>query len=247
MLRHTSNYRETIKLEPDISFISSLIGDSARARMLTALMGGKALTATELALEAEVTAQTASSHLAKLVDGQLLIVRKQGRHKYFQLHRQDVAELIEQLLNVTSSRSPPKAITGPTDQRLRKARICYDHLAGEFSVALYDALVSNGHIVDKGCETILSNQGRAFFCALGVNFEDLSKSKRPVCKSCLDWSERRNHLAGSLGHWILEDLLAKKWAYRDLESRAISFTSKGLISFAKMYDIASLSRSAPGS
>jgi DNA-binding transcriptional ArsR family regulator len=247
LLRYTSNYRDTTKLEPNISFISSLIGDSARARMLTALMGGKALTATELALEAEITAQTASSHLAKLVDGQLLIVRKQGRHKYFQLHRQDVAQLIEQLLNVTSSRRQPKTVTGPADKRLKQARVCYDHLAGEFSVALYDALTLNGLIVDKGCETILTDQGRSFFLDLAVNFEDLSKSKRPVCKSCLDWSERRNHLAGSLGHWILEDLLAKKWASRDLDSRAISFTSKGLISFIKMYDIGSLSQHVPGS
>lgn len=247
LLRYASNYRDRIKLEPNISFISSLIGDSARARMLTALMGGKALTATELALEAEVTAQTASSHLAKLVDGQLLIVRKQGRHKYFQLHRQDVAQLIEQLLNVTSSRNYPKTVTGPADQRLRQARVCYDHLAGEFSVALYDALTLNGHIVDKGCETILTEQGRLFFSALGVDFEVLSKSKRPICKSCLDWSERRNHLAGSLGHWILEDLLAKKWVVRNLDSRAISFTSKGLMSFVKMYNIENLSRSAQGS
>lgn len=196
MLRYTSNYRGTNKLEPNISFISSLIGDSARARMLTALMGGKALTATELALEAEVTAQTASSHLAKLVDGQLLTVRKQGRHKYFQLHRQDVAQLIEQLLNVTSSTKHPKTVTGPTDQRLRQARVCYDHLAGEFGVALYDALTLNGHIIDKGSETILTDHGLLFFSKLGVNFEELARSKRPICKPCLDWSERRNHLAG---------------------------------------------------
>lgn len=230
-------------MEPDISFISGLIGDSARARMLTALMGGKALTATELSLEAEVTAQTASSHLAKLVDGQLLIVRKQGRHKYFQLHRQDVAQLIEQLLNVTSGINHPKTVTGPADQRLRQARVCYDHLAGAFGVALYDTLTLNGHILDKGNNTILTDQGRSFFRALGVNVEEISTSKQPVCKSCLDWSERRNHLAGSLGHWILEDLFTKKWAARDLDSRAISFTSKGLISFAKMYDIANLPRS----
>ncbi len=208
--------------------------------MLTALMGGKALTATELALEAQVTAQTASSHLAKLVDGQLLIVRKQGRHKYFQLHRQDIAQLIEQLLNVTSSRNHPKTVTGPADPRLRNARVCYDHLAGKFSVALYDALTLNGHIADKGCETIITNQGRSFFSTLGVDFEAFSRNKRPLCKSCLDWSERRNHLAGSLGHWILEDLLAKKWATRDLDSRAISFTKRGKISFTKMYDIEDL-------
>lgn len=229
-------------MEPNISFISSLIGDAARARMLTALMGGKALTATELALEADITAQTASSHLAKLVDGQLLIVRKQGRHKYFQLHRQDIAQLIEQLLNVTASTNHPKAVTGPADQRLKRARVCYDHLAGEFGVALYNALTLNGHIIDRGCDTVLTPQGHAFFHNIGVDLNALSKNKRPTCKSCLDWSERRNHLAGSLGHWILEDLLTQKWAVRDLDSRALTFSQKGLALFAKKYRIDALSQ-----
>ncbi|MBC3765977.1 ArsR/SmtB family transcription factor [Neptunicella marina] len=224
-------------MEPNIAFISALLGDPARSRMLIALMGGKALTATELALEADVTAQTASSHLAKLVNGELLIVRKQGRHKYFQLHRADIAQLIEQLLNVTSNINHPATITGPTDPNLRKARVCYDHLAGELSIGLYDALVSKGFIIDQGFETKLTNTGRSFFHAQGVNFDKLAKARRPVCKSCLDWSERRSHLAGSLGHWILEDIFAKKWAVRDLTSRAVSFNSKGLNAFARMYNI----------
>lgn len=240
-------YRDTSKLEPNISYISSLLGDSARARMITALMGGKALTATELALEAEVTAQTASSHLAKLVDGQLLIVRKQGRHKYFQIHRQDVAQLVEQLLNVTFSTEHPKIVTGPTNKRLRQARICYDHLAGEVGVALYDALALTGCILDKDNKTVLTEHGLLFFCELGVNFDEFAKNRRPFCKSCLDWSERRNHLAGQLGYWILQDLLTRKWAVRDLDSRAIRFTKKGLVFFSKVYGITNLSQPMLGS
>lgn len=228
------------EVEPNISIIANLIGDAARARMLTALMGGKALTATELALEADVTPQTASSHLAKLVEAELLTVRKQGRHKYFQLHRQDVATLIEQLLNVTASRYQPKTVTGPSDLQLKQVRVCYDHLAGGYAVALYDTLVENGYLIDDGAQTTLTDKGRVFFESNGFDFEARTKGKRPICKSCLDWSERRNHLAGHLGQWILEDVLAKKWASRVLDSRAIRFTEKGLNAFTKMYQITTL-------
>ncbi len=171
-----------------------------------------------------------------------MIVRKQGRHKYFQLHDRDVAELLEKLLNITSNIDSPKSVTGPSDPRLRRARICYDHLAGEFGVDLYDSLVLNKLIIDKGNETIITAQGESFFHDLGVNFEDFRRSKRPLCKSCLDWSERSNHLAGHLGQWVLTDLLNKGWASKDLDSRAILFTQKGLMSFSKTYGISNLLR-----
>lgn len=222
-------------MQPDISFIASLIGDSTRARMLTALMGGKALTATELALEADITSQTASSHLSKLVDGQLLVVRKQGRHKYFQLRGVEIAELLESLLTITSNINHPKVMTGPDDVRLRKSRVCYDHLAGELGVALYDALTASGFIIDKGEETVLASDGKSFFTNIGFDFDALKKSKRPICKSCLDWSERRNHLAGVLGQWVLNDIFNQGWAVRELDSRAIQFTDKGLRLFTKKY------------
>ena len=231
-------------MEPNISFVASLMGDATRASMLTALMGGKALTATELATEAGITSQTASSHLSKLVDGQLLIVRKQGRHKYFQLKGCDVAELLEMLLNVTSKITHCKTITGPSDPRLRQARVCYDHLAGELSVALFSLLIKNAWIEDNGInnnEVCLTVSGKAFFTRLGVDFNILNTSKRPVCKSCLDWSERRSHLAGALGQWILNDIFNKGWACKDLDSRAVHFTPAGLKLFAKKYDISLLS------
>ncbi len=149
-------------MEPNISVIAKLIGDSARARMLTALMGGKALTATELAGEADITAQTASSHLAKLVAGELLVVRKQGRHKYFQLKGTDIAELLEKLLNISASSKNGDVATGPNDPRLKNARVCYDHLAGEIAVTLYNSLVEKECILDNGAETILSDSGKVF-------------------------------------------------------------------------------------
>lgn len=214
--------------------IAGLLGDTARARMLSALMAGKALTATELAVEAEITSQTASSHLAKLVDAQLLVVRKQGRHRYFQLHRPEVAELIEKLFNVAVTSN---ILTGPIDQGLRNARVCYDHLAGSVGVALYDSLTKQRYLVDDGEETHLNETGRLFFENAGVNFDEFDCSKRPICKSCLDWSERRNHLAGKLGHWILDDVFAKKWAHREPGSRLVHFTVKGLQQFKKTYHL----------
>jgi len=226
-------------VEPNISFVANLIGDGARSKMLTALMGGKALTASELALEADITSQTASSHLSKLIEGQLLVVRKQGRHKYFQLKNGEIASLLEMLLNVSSNISHPKTKTGPSDPRLRESRVCYDHLAGELGVALYDSLVKNNHIIDRGCETTLTEKGVQFFNELGLKIEELKKSKRPLCKPCLDWSERRNHLSGQVGYWILTDIYNKGWAVKDADSRCILFTQKGLKQFEKTYQIIS--------
>lgn len=236
-------------MEPNIAFIANLIGDAARSRILIALMGGQALTATELALEADITPQTASSHLAKLVEGELLLVRKQGRHKYFQLRSRHVAELLESLLNVSAGSASPKAIHGPAEPRLRRARVCYDHLAGELGVALYDSLCRQDFIVHEGGGTRLTAAGRGFFAAQGVDNTLLglqdgeiemakrSHSRRPLCKSCLDWSERRSHLAGALGQWILKDMLAKGWAERALDSRALQFSTRGLKLFRAGYGI----------
>ncbi|MBQ4835141.1 ArsR/SmtB family transcription factor [Pseudoalteromonas luteoviolacea] len=217
-------------MEPDISTVAGLIADSARSKILTALMGGQALTATELSIEADVTPQTASSHLAKLLEGELLQVRKQGRHKYFQLKGPHVAAVLEQLLVLTAL-STPKTSTGPKDPRLKHARVCYDHLAGELGVQLYDALVSANMLEDFGELTRLTEKGKTYFMSLGVDFQQFNKNSRPVCKSCLDWSERRNHIAGHLGSWILNYIFEQKWAKQDLDARSITFTSKGLKAF----------------
>ena len=224
-------------MQPDISQIAGLIGDAARSKMLTALMGGRALTATELALEADVMPQTASSHLAKLSAAGLIVVRKQGRHKYFQLRNGQVAGVIENLLNLAASVSP--AMTGPADPTLRRARVCYDHLAGEYGVAVYDSLAEQGLILDQGEDMILTPEGKQWFLAAGVDFSQF-KGQRPLCKSCLDWSERRNHLAGSLGQWLLQDLFNRGWAHRVADSRAVEFSPAGLKAFAVHYRLSQL-------
>ncbi|EPJ43507.1 MAG: regulatory protein ArsR [Osedax symbiont Rs2] len=225
-------------MQPDIAIVASLIGETTRARMLTALMGGKALTATELAVEADITAQTASSHLSKLVTGQLLIVRKQGRHKYFQLKGPKIAALLETLLNISTdiASTRPAVTTGPADPRLRAARVCYDHLAGELSVKLFDSLIVKKLIIQEAEQVQLTAQGQDFFADMGASIAP-SKSKRPLCKSCLDWSERRSHLAGITGQWILNDLFKQGWAHKDLDSRIVQFSQRGLRLFRKKYAI----------
>lgn len=216
--------------QPDISHIAALIGDSTRSKMLTALMNGQALTATELSIEAGVSASTTSSHLAKLVDQKLLHVRKQGRHKYFQLASREVAHLIEQLLNLSATRHLTVQ-TGPNDPALRQARVCYDHLAGTQGVILFDSLMEQGMIITENQRLELSAEGAQFFSTLGADIDSMKKAKRPICRHCLDWSERRDHLAGALGQWILDELLHKEWVRRDLTSRALHFSESGLRHF----------------
>ena len=227
----------SIQQEPNIAQVAALIGDATRAKMLIALMGGKALTATELAIEAEITAQTASSHLSKLVSSSLVTVQKQGRHKYFQLAGRNVAELLENLLNISSSIEHSTVVTGPPDTDLRKSRICYDHLAGELGVQLLDTLQNNGHLTQQHDALELSASGLSFFENLGTNVQKLTQKRRPLCKNCLDWSERRHHLAGSLGQWILEDILKQGWASKDLDTRTIRFSTSGLNKFHKTYQV----------
>lgn len=226
-------------MQPNITGIASLIAEPARASILLALMSGKAHTASELACEASITAQTASSHLAKLVEGKLLIVRKQGRHKYFQLFSFEVAELLETLLNMSATARHSQIPSGPKDLRLRTARVCYDHLAGNLGVSLFYNLSRAGLITEEGDAARLTQSGIDYFENLGIDNEFLRQpmGKRPLCRACLDWSERRSHLGGVLGKWILDDALSSKWFARDLDSRALLFTDAGLNNFKSKYNI----------
>ncbi len=216
-----------MKEGPDISRLSALIGDPARANMLTALMSGKALTASELAMEAGVTLQTASAHLKKLELAQLLRRRNQGRHKYFSLADEDVANVLEALMGLAAKRGLTRTRTGPKDPALRKARVCYNHLAGELGVHLYDGLITNNYLAESGENVSLTAKGEAFVKNFGINLTPLQNTRRPLCKSCLDWSARRTHLAGSLGTEFLKQFYNNGWANREENSRVINFTSEG--------------------
>ena len=202
-----------MKAGPDIALIASLVGDPARSNMLTALMSGKALTASELAQEAGVTPQTASSHLAKLEAGGLVEPEKQGRHRYYRLTGPDVAEVLEGLMGLAARVGHLRIRTGPKDPALRHARVCYDHLAGDLGVQMLDAMTRRQWVRRNNNEITLTRGGEKFVAAkLQIDVADIEQARRPLCKSCLDWSARRSHLAGTLGAAILNRLYELKWA-----------------------------------
>jgi DNA-binding transcriptional ArsR family regulator len=226
-----------MKLGPGIAGTAALIGDPARANMLTALANGAALTATELALEAGVTKQTASSHLAKLFDGGLLKIERQGRHRYYALADDEVGRLLEALMGV-AERKPTRVRTGPKEPELRRARVCYDHLAGDLGVALYDALLEDDLIAAKGGELAPTPRGEATLRRLGIDMVLLAASPRLLCRPCLDWSVRRHHLAGGLGAALLDRVFALGWARRKRGTRIVEFTPPGEVAFRKAFGIA---------
>jgi DNA-binding transcriptional ArsR family regulator len=226
-----------MKEGPDIVRIAALIGDPARANILTALMGGKALTVTELAQEAGVTLQTVSAHLTKLGEGGLVRARKQGRHKYFTLGGDAVAKLLETLMGLAASEGHLRTRTGPRDAAMRKARVCYNHLAGEAGVRMYDSLVSRGCITIGREGLALTDRGLAFVADFGVESAQLNSGRTPLCRECLDWSERRSHLAGRLGRALFEQLQKKGWAQRDPSSRIVRFSAAGEDAFRREFPI----------
>jgi len=212
---------------PTFAPLAALAGDPARANMLAALMSGVSLTAGELAVEAGVTLSTASAHLSKLKRGGLLVVEAQGRHRYFRLADGGVAEMLERMLEVAAQAGHTRSRPGPTDPQLRKARVCYDHLAGEMGVTLLDNLLRRRLILAEGKTLRLMPNGARFARDFGIDVAALAAARRPVCRACLDWSERRPHLAGSLGAALLARMLALKWARRQAGGRSLLFTKDG--------------------
>lgn len=224
-----------MKEGPDISHIAALIGDPARANILTALMDGRALTASELAEEAGVTLSTTSGHLSKLEAADLIQHRKSGRHKYFHLADGDVAAVLEALMGLAANRGGRRVRTGPKDQQMREARVCYNHLAGAMGVQIFQSLVGQGALVENGEDVQITDEGRKFASKFGVDVTALEAARAPMCRSCLDWSERRTHLAGTLGRALLARMIETGWAKRDDDTRVVSFTQKGRAAFEKAF------------
>lgn len=208
---------------PEVARIAALVADPARSAMLLALMDGRALTATELAGLSGVTKQTASSHLSKLADGEVLSVEQQGRHRYFRLAGPHVASLLEALMVFSDGVAKPVR-TGPREPELRRARICYDHLAGEMGVHLYDRMREDGWLT---ADLTVTDRGWSKLSEIAVTLEAVSVRQRPLCRCCLDWSERRHHLAGQVGKAILDRLVEQDWAKRVPASRVIRFSPNG--------------------
>jgi DNA-binding transcriptional ArsR family regulator len=212
---------------PNIARVASLIGEPARAEMLSVLMGGQALTATELAAAANVTKQTASAHLAKLLDAHLLEMESQGRHRYFRLADDDVAHLLESLMGVAFRSGAVRVRTSPREPALRSARVCYDHLAGDHGVQVLDALLRRKLLRRRNDTLEITPAGAQFFRSFGIDVDALAARRRPLCRTCLDWSVRRHHLGGSVGAELLQRLFALGWARRVKDSRIVTFTPGG--------------------
>lgn len=231
--------------EPHVARIAALIGDPARANILKALMDGRARTAKELAQIAGVSPQTTSGHLAKLSEGGLLGLAKQGRHRYYHLANAQVAAAIESLMALAGERILPKhhhhtRVAGA----LRAARTCYDHIAGKLGVCLFDQLVARGCILPAGEhgdaeaeDFVITQAGRQLFAALGINVDRLADGKRRFARACLDWSERSPHLAGSLGAALAERCFDLGWLERRRDSRAVTLTRDGRDGLAQHFDL----------
>ncbi len=226
---------------PSLAETAALIGDPARANMLAALMGGQALTASELAALAGIAASTASSHLAKLMQGGLLAQEVQGRHRYFRLKGPAVALALEAIMALaveTQTQTPrPKRLPGPRDAEMRHARTCYDHIAGELGVKLTDALLAQGYMARDDKDFIVTRAGENFFTGLGIDLAALREERRGLARVCLDWSERRPHLAGALGAALARHCLDAGWLARPRHGRTLSITRSGRAAFEKYFAI----------
>ena len=220
---------------PKIAQVAQLVGDPARANMLAALLDGRALTAKELAETAGVSPQTTSSHLAKLHDTGLLSLERQGRHRYFRLASQDVARLLEAIM-VVAEAGPVRCDPWRGGDSLRIARTCYDHLAGRLAVAVADTLVDRGCLEMNADGGDVTPAGLAFFETSGIALPPASR-RRAYCRPCLDWSERRPHIAGAVGAAILGHALERGWVRRQQGSRALDLTPFGRQGFSDTFGV----------
>jgi DNA-binding transcriptional ArsR family regulator len=216
-----------MKEGPDISIVAALIGNPACANMLTALLAGPALTATELAQEAGLTLSTVSGHLSKLQRAGLVAIERQGRHRYFRLADRDVAIALEGLMPVAARAGHLRVRTGPRDPELRRARSCYDHLAGDLAVSMFDRFMERKLLAGKNDSLRVTEAGRRFFSKADIDVDALDNGRRPVCRPCLDWSERRTHLSGALGAALFQHILRRGWAVQERKSRIVRFSPAG--------------------
>lgn len=227
-------------MDEEQKFITNalIIGEQARASMLWGLLDGKAYTATELAVIANISRQSASNHLSKMLDSGLLIAVQQGRHRYYSFANDDVAYAIESLANLIPEFKLKKTKIDTKEKKgIYFARTCYDHLAGELAVKITGALIDNKFIIATGDQFTLSEKGSKYFTTLGINIEDLKKNRRAVTRACLDWTERRNHLAGSLGAELLNLMLKKDLIRRVKNSREIIITPGSLFRLKNIFGI----------
>jgi DNA-binding transcriptional ArsR family regulator len=223
---------------PQIAEVAALVGDPARASMLCALLGGRALTATELSVAAGVSPQTTSGHLAKLSAANLLVQMKQGRHRYYRLSGPQVGQMLEGIMSVALNGPPRYQPKSRVDEQMRHARTCYDHFAGVLGVGLADAMTARDHVVlgDEAGE--VTPAGLEFLSRLGVDLTAARARRRVFCRPCLDWTERRPHIGGAVGAALARRCVDLKWVERMRDHRALVITPAGRRGFQEFFALA---------
>ncbi|HEY1430840.1 MAG TPA: helix-turn-helix transcriptional regulator [Stellaceae bacterium] len=224
-------------IQPSLAEVAALVGNPARANMLTALLNGRALTATELACAAGVAPQTASGHLARLTEGRLLTAAKQGRHIYHRLASPLIGRMLESIMAVAADGPPRYQPRWRGGDALRNARTCYDHLAGRLGVDLADALVGRDHVTLSEDGGIVTTAGEEFLRGFGIELHAAGARRRVFCRPCLDWSERRTHLAGAVGAALAARSFELGWITRIRDTRAVFVTETGKRGFSDTFGI----------
>ncbi|WP_068504142.1 ArsR/SmtB family transcription factor [Paenibacillus kribbensis] len=221
----------------NVAMIASLVSEPSRAAILTVLLDGRFHTASELAHMAGIKPQTASFHLSKMTEAQVVTVEKQGRHRYFGIQNPEVARVMESLLSI----APPVQIKSfkqaSENEAIRLARTCYDHLAGHLGVQIMDSLIEKGMLSEGQDALHVTEKGEAFFADFQINLTQIKQRRRSFSHKCLDWSERRHHLAGALGSALLDRLLTLHWIERLPTNRAIRITADGKRGFKEVFSI----------
>lgn len=226
-----------MSINPNVAEVAFLFGETSRATILTSLMDGRFHTASELAFMAAITPQTASFHLSKLIEGNLVNVEKQGRHRYYQLANAEVARILESFLAISQPPEVRSLKQSSQVKLLREARTCYDHLAGKLGVDLTESMLNAGYLEKLEREFVITTKGELFFTDFGIDLGELKRKRRSFSHACLDWSERRDHLAGSLGHGLMTHFLILGWIVQVPSIRAVKVTDKGKVGFKQDFNI----------
>ncbi|TCL06183.1 ArsR/SmtB family transcription factor [Sodalis ligni] len=231
MLKKSGIIEDTDSLEPAMAAVAAAMADTSRIKMLSALMDGRAWTATELSVVADVASSTASAHLTRLVNEKLINCLAQGRHRYYRLAGRDIAELIETMMGVSWKKKSLPETRAPL--KMHYARTCYDHLAGEIAVKIYDSILAAGWIEPDGAS--MTSAGRAQFQKAGILLDP--KTRRKTCCACLDWSERRFHLGGHAGAAFFTHCEQKGWLTRTPGFREVTLTHSGSLAFRRLFNV----------
>jgi DNA-binding transcriptional ArsR family regulator len=232
---------ESMSESPNIAALAAPLADPGRAQMMTLLMDGRARTVTELGAATGLAKASASEQVANLVAAGFLRAERQGRHKYLTLASPEIARLIETLMAVASQTAfptPRKPLPGPRDPALREARLCYNHLAGAMGVRLYQSLAARSFLAHTAGGLDLTPVGRAFCLSLGLTDTDLAPARSPLCRDCLDWSERQSHLGGRLGRLLLSRMESDGWFRCREGTRALAVTTLGRKAFDSAFPAA---------